>query len=249
MKKFTSFNQIKSGQTDQQLICFPYFGAHPNVFSEFGNNITDAIEVWSAILPGHGGSAEKPLMDINSLIDLFFAELKSIVKSKYFLFGHSMGGVIAYFLTQRICISTEYLAKPTALILSAADTPHSFRSKNYSSWSDEDILKYLVSIDSITEELLQEKSLLEYFMPVFRADFKILESSSYCTFTPLDLPVFFLWGENDKIISFDSALQWSRYFASPINLIPIENGSHMFIHDQSKLTTKKIEDIIELLQI
>lgn len=237
------FQCLKERKTQQQLICFPYLGGYANVFLKLATILKEDIEVWSLNLPGHGSSKEKSLEDINSVIDLSFQLLQPIAKSNYVFYGHSMGGIIAYFLTQRIMKEPQYLIKPSALILSASAPPSDFNDKKYSSLADPDLIAHIITYEGISKELIQEKSLLEYLLPIFRADFKILESSASCEFKPLDIPVYFFWGEADKIVSIDTAIKWSKYFSQNIKLIPIPNGRHLFVQDQVEYIAKQLESI------
>ena len=244
-----AFQQLQSNERNLQLICFPYLGGSAHAFFDFAQKFSEKVEVWSANLPGHGTFRGNLLEDIDAVVDLYQHELQHIVKPNYLFFGHSMGGVIAYFLTQRILISGNYESKPRALILSASAPPSSFYAKNYSSWSDKDLLQYVASYGDIADEITKEKSLLEYLIPIFRADFAVLESASTCTFKPLDIPVYFLWGERDKVVSIDAVLQWSKYFSSEIHLISIQEGSHLFIQDQLNRVVEKIDFIIDHLKV
>ena len=91
------------------------------------------------------------------------------------LFGHSMGGIIAFLLAQRIIKCDDCPSKPKALVLSACNAPMEFDHKHYSVLSDDDLIKHLFSYNGISEELLGEKSLINYFLPVYRSDFRLLE--------------------------------------------------------------------------
>lgn len=239
------FRQLKLGEGKRQLICFPYLGGYANSFIELANTLSDDIEVWASNLPGHGGCTLEPLQDIKSVLDLYYIELQAIIKPQSIFFGYSMGGIVAYFLAQRILDSEKYPTKSITLILTSCTTPCAFKMKNYSSLSNDKLIEHLISYDGIPNELINEESLLEYFLPVFRADFKILETSATHDFKPLDIPVYYLWGENDKIVSIDSVIQWSKYFGNEINMTPIENGAHMYIHDNVSVLAEHLEEIIK----
>jgi external thioesterase TEII len=238
--------RLKVNEGAKQLFCFPYLGGHANVFFEFANKLQFPAEIWAANLPGHGGAGVQPLEKIEAVIDLYVEKLQSIMRPPYFFFGHSMGGIIAYFLARRLLATENCLAKPTALILSACGTPASFKAKNYSSYSDKELMQYLLSYNGISNEILQEKNLLEYLIPIFRADFRVLESTALVEIIePIDIPVYFLWGENDPIVPITAATEWLNYFSGEINLIPIKNASHMFIRDQVDFFAEKIAEIME----
>lgn len=240
------FQQLKKGTGAQQLIFFPYLGGHADNFITLAESLSTDFEIWSANLPGHGKCTELELLeDINSVINLYANEIKKIIKPNCIFFGHSMGGIIAYFLLHHLINVNNFIEeKTTTLILSACATPAEFKKLSISSLSDEELLNRFRTYSAIPGKILQDKSLLDYLIPIYRTDFKILESSSLCKVIPLSVPVYFLWGENDKIVAIDSVLKWSNYFTSQINLLPIKNASHMFIHEQCFIVKQVIEKIV-----
>lgn len=238
------FYRLKAGSEEKQVICFPYLGGYANSFLDLSNALGEDVELWALNPPGHGGCAMQPLEDIEVLLDLYEKEIQEILRPNCVFFGHSMGGIMAYFLTQHLLQSQNSLAESITLVLSSCNTPSDFQGKNYSNLSNDNLIDHLISYDGIPEELINEKNLLEFFLPIFRADFKVLETSATHDYTPLNIPVYVLWGESDKIVPIESIAQWSKYFRNEVNLIPIENGSHMFIYDKANVVAKHLEDII-----
>ncbi len=238
------FQLLNAGTGSKQIICFPYLGGYANSFIDFANKLDKNIEVWAANPPGHGGNDLEAIQDIKSLIKLYYSEIQEIIKPDCILFGHSMGGIVAYFLLQHMADSKITNFADITLVLSACNPPNEFEVKRYSDLSDEQLIDHLFTYEGIPEELSQERQLLEFFTPVFRADFKILEDASRQHFIPLKIPVYLLWGENDKIVPISSAIQWSAYFINDIALIPIENGTHMFVHDSADIVAKHLQTII-----
>lgn len=227
------FTQLKSGNGHKQVICFPYLGGYANSFLQIIEYIEGDMECWALTPPGHGGNSNKPIEDLESLIHVCFQEIQAIMKPRTVFFGHSMGGIVAYFLAQRLISENRLKDINLSLVLSACNTPRAFLDHHPSTLSDEGLIEHLLSYNGIPDELANETNLLSFFLPVFRADFKILESSATHPFEPIDLPVSFLWGENDPIVPIDSVIEWKKYFQRSIELIPIKNGTHMFVHDQA----------------
>lgn len=234
---------LKKGKSQKKLIFFPYLGGYANAFLKLAASFNEEIDVWGINLPGHGGSKQKVLKDINTVVDLCLPLLTNLMQDPCVFYGHSMGGIIAYFLIQRILLDSQYSFKPSALILSACSPPIEFAVKKYSNLSDDDLLKYIISYEGIPEELIQDKSFLQYLLPILRADFKILESSASLECKPLDVPVYYFWGESDKVVPINNAIKWSNYFVQDIKFIPIQNGSHFFIHNQGEHVVKLVENI------
>src|SRR3990167_6796 len=174
----TIIHRLKSGN-QTQLFCFPYLGGYANSFLNLAKNIHKDIEVWSMNAPGHGGSNAAPITDISSLVDLYFYAMRIVLNENgsYYLFGHSMGAIVAYFLFQKITNLAFNVKPPNAIILSACNSPSYFLNKRYSLMSDGELMHQLISYGALSQTIMHEKSLLEYFLPVYRADFMILESA------------------------------------------------------------------------
>lgn len=241
MKKST-FRLLKKGDK-RQIICFPYLGGYVSAFFELAERLPEGLEVWAANPPGHGTCTRPPLEDINSLTELYLEELSSIIKPGAIFFGHSMGGVVAYFLAQRMAGSADFVTKPAALILSACTSPDDFLHKRPSGFTNEGLVEHMLSYGGIPDEIMQEQALIDYLLPIFRADFRVLESAAELDCDPLKIPIYYLWGESDNIVTIDFISRWSRYFQNELNVIPIEKGEHMFIHNSVDLVAGHVEKI------
>src|SRR5699024_8822392 len=173
--------------------------------------LDDDLELWAPNPPGHGTCSLKPKETLPALVDLYVHELKNILKKKCTFFGYSMGGVVAYFVAQRMLSSKDSDVEDIQLVLASCNPPNTFKNRKCSELVDDDLIDHLLSYNGIPEELIHDKSLIEYFMPVFRADFAVLESASKEAWTPLQISAHVLWGEDDPIVSLDSAANWTNY--------------------------------------
>lgn len=234
---------LKQGSSSKQLFLFHSLGGYANLYLELVAAFQQDIEAWGFTLPGHGYSNQPLVNDINRVTACCLPLLNQHIKSNYILFGHSMGGIVAYFLSRYILLNSQYVTKPSALILSACSPPSEFAIKHHSKLSDQELLNLMLSYDGIPKALAHEKSFLQFMLPIFRADFQVLESSAAHDIMPLDIPVYFLWGEADKIAPIGVVSKWSKYFSQDIKLISIPNGSHFFISDQAEYTANVVDSV------
>jgi len=237
------FYLLKKENSGRQLVCFPYLGGYSAAFSDLAHNLKAEIEIWVANPPGHGSCTLKPVENLSELIDLYIAELTHKLKPGAVFFGHSMGGMVAYFVAKKMR-DQGLPVQADILIMSACTSPSDFSGKFYSNLSDENLIQHMITYGGISNALLNEKNLLEHFLPAFRADFKILESASDVEIEPLGIPAYFLWGEKDFIVPISSILRWSKYFSQNITVHPVPEGEHMFIHNQANYVARKIEEIL-----
>jgi external thioesterase TEII len=219
-----------------QLICFPYLGGYANSFNILADRLDDSFELWALNPPGHGSCKRLPVEDMTVLLNLIFEEVNTILRPDSILFGHSMGGLVAYFLAQRLTDSH----RPT-LVLSACNTPPDIRKVSH--LPDNGLIEHLASYGGLPSELMEERSLLDFFLPVFRADFKTLESASFMDWTPLSNPAYLLWGDRDHIVPLSAMLRWTNYLSGEIRFVPVRDGGHMFIADMPEAVADILEHI------
>lgn len=235
------FSLLKPGDK-QQLICFPYLGGYANSFLGLMPHLHHSIEVWGVTFPGHGGNTSPPLQDLAALVALLFEDIKKIMRPNCVFIGHSMGAIVAYFLLQKLLFSESSVIKPAALIVSASLAPSYFSEAKISKLTDHALLAHLHMYGGISEEMIKEKSLIEYFLPTYRADFKILESAAVYPYQPIECPVYYFWGEDDPIVSLNDAWAWRSYFQNDIQFVPLVGAAHMFIESKASEMAKHIED-------
>ncbi|MEK4528096.1 thioesterase [Paenibacillus sp. BGI2013] len=223
--------QLQKGEGNRQMVCFPYLGGNSNSFQPLVPYLPDT-EIWAFTPPGHGLNTETPLEHMQQLVELYTSKLLDVIQPGSLLFGHSLGGITAYFVAQRLYQERPDVAKTLRLVLSACNTPDECGMQNYDRMSDENLIDHLFSYEALPHELIHEKELLNYFLPVIRADFRMLESAATLEYEPLSLPVLYLWGERDRTVTLQSALRWGRYFGTSMKLQTIKEGAHMFMMHQ-----------------
>jgi external thioesterase TEII len=239
-----TFCRLKEGSKGQ-LICFPYLGGYVNSFYEMVRAMKEDIEIWVANPPGHFGSELGLISDIHELISVYHKDISKIIQPESAFFGHSMGGVVSYYLLERMNRSQD-LILPKKLILSASAAPSSFKNKKYSQLSDEDLIKQIQVYGGMPEVVLNDRELMEIMLPIFRADYGILESSAKASYNKIDIETHLLWGENDKAETISSAMMWNDFLVQDIDITPIRNAEHMFIHNKAEEVVTYINQFMDL---
>lgn len=241
------FLKIKSGNSDRQLIFFTYLGGSVTSMNELSKALkTSDIEVWAANPPGHMGS-QLPLEDnMTRLVDMYADELKEIIKPECYLFGHSMGGNIAYFLARKLYSEEKYKESVKALILSSSSPPLYMYQKKCSELSDDALIAEIDEYKALPAELIESRELMLMLMPVFRADYRLIESSSDIEITDkLPINMYLIWGENDLVEPVEALPLWEHYIANPFMILPIKDAEHMTVHHNIDAVSEYIDNIIE----
>ncbi|WFA05699.1 alpha/beta fold hydrolase [Bacillus sp. HSf4] len=231
------FKQFGSAPGGIQLICFPFAGGYSASFRPLYEHLQTDCEVWAAEPPGHGTNRMEPVDDLEKLVDMYFTALKPKLLRPFVLFGHSMGGMVVYRLTQKL---EKEGIHPQAVVISAIQPPH-IKQKKVSDYDDDAFLDHLVQLGGIPEELVKNREMINFFLPSFRADYRALETFSHSDHTVVSSPVHMLNGEKDDKCVKDAFgwRQWVKnidfhYFA----------GGHMFLLSETEQVAARIRSII-----
>lgn len=240
------FVQVKDGNSDKQMFFFPYLGGSLTSLNECIKAIDfPDLEIWSANPPGHMGSKLPLINDMTELTDMYFNQIKDIIKPECYLFGHSMGGNIAYFLAKKLYEHDKYRDCLKGLILSASSPPSSSYNKRYSELSDDALIEQIMEYQVLPKELLNSRELMQMLLPVFRADYRIIESGAEIKIDePLPLDMYLIWGENDLVEPIELLPMWDRYIKMPFTILPVKNGEHMLVHHDIDVVSGYIQNIL-----
>jgi external thioesterase TEII len=239
------FVHLKEGKDNKQLIILPYLGGYAEQFQLFADKLQDGMDIWAANPPGHFGSKIELVDDIEKLVDMYYNEIKAIMKDECTILGYSMGGNIAYFLAKKIIDDGMCKSKLKALIIAASAPPCTLKGKRYSTLPREKLLDQINSYGGLSEYILKEKEVIDILVPIFRADYKIMETAeSLPAKPPLDVPTYLLCGENDSIEPMNYVGLWLKYIGDKAMVFPIAGAGHMFINTHTNVIVPIVNKIV-----
>jgi len=211
-----------------RLLCLPYAGANAMVYRPWAARLPPDVELVAVQLPGRGPRLrEAPIARLEPLVEALGQELRPS-PVPYVLFGHSMGGLLAFSLCR--WLRARGLPLPAQLVISARRAPQipdTFPPER--ELSDAYILDRLRRYGGTPEGVLAEPELLELLLPVFRADFALLGSYRHVHEEPLDLPLTALGGTADDVAQPPQIEAWREHTRGPFTARLIEGG-HFFLH-------------------
>ena len=213
---------------ESRLFIFPYAGGSPAAFSKWTAGI---IETQIAHYPGRGSRFNEPaIKNLDVLTESFLREIQSLLDKPFALFGHSMGGLIAFELARTL--RQQNLPQPKFLFVSACAAPQFLDSNPLiHALPDDEFLDALKKFNGIPAEILNQPEAVKLILPSLRADFEAVETYRFdSNEPPLDIPIIAFGGLDDPRISRERLEGWasqttgrfeSHYF----------HGGHFFIHD------------------
>ncbi len=226
------------------LICIPFAGGTSFAFRDITNHIPNYIKPVFIDFPGHGRRLQEPLLtDIHDIVSDIFHQLSSFGENPLVIWGHSMGGTIAYLLTRRLWRSGKEL--PLHLFISGAPAPSIPRKeKDVHKLPRHAFVQKVKNYGGVAEEVLAEKELMDMFLPILRADFQALETYQHIPVEPpLPISITAMLGSHEHIVEQD-VRQWQQETELPLKL-QIFDGNHFFIFDHINSIGKMISGTLQ----
>lgn len=214
---------------EARLVCIPYAGGAASVFRGWHHLAPPDVAVCPVELPGRGGRMdEEPFLRMPPLVHALADALEPLLDRPFVLFGHSMGGLVAFELTR--LLRRRGWPEPCHLFVAASpapDTPRPFPPIHQE--SDAVLKERLHTFDGTPPEALADNELMALVLPVIRADFAVIETYDYREEPPLEVPSTVLGGIHDRTVRFSELDRWRRHLArAELRMLP---SGHFFVND------------------
>lgn len=224
------------------LYCFPYSGVSASVYLGWVAQLDKKIKIVPVEYPGRGSRFGEKLC--NDMAELVEAVLPVIMKNgteNCAFFGHSLGGLVAY--ETALKLREMGMELPKHMFLSGCTPPHiKYGDKMLHLLPEDEFLKELAELGGMSEEILNNREILELYLPVIRADYRIYELYKYKSGQePLPVDYTVLTGSTDVIASGRNMMDWKSYTSEKFQMRHFE-GDHFFIHEQPGILMETIEE-------
>lgn len=231
------------------LFCLPYAGAISEMaFSKFLPQNSSEIEFCPLELPGRGKKCDQKLeKSIDGMIDRLLNDelLPKISDNKqYALWGHSMGGILARELIQRLD-SMSSVNLPCSVIVTGTSSPmsHVDQEQIYKLPIDEFEKKIISYGYSNSSMIFSNRELKNYFMPILLADFEALNTYEYKTGSKPNVDLFIMSGNDDVCTSQENLSGWKEESSSKCEFYSMEGG-HFFPFEKIGEFTEFIKKVL-----
>lgn len=226
-----------------RLFCLPYAGGGASIYRAWQSSFPAEIEVCSVQLPGRENRLmEPPFKAMEPLVAALAQALAGGLDRPFALFGHSMGGLIAYELAKLLRRGNG--TAPLHLFISACHAPEIPDAKRWHDLGEQELMAEMRKVPGFPAEVLEHAELMQLVLPVIRADAAITETYVYRPAEPLDVPLTLFASETDELIPRDSVDPWRNHTRAAFELNLVE-GHHLFIQEQAP---RMIRVILEKLR-
>ncbi|PEC24139.1 thioesterase [Bacillus thuringiensis] len=219
-----------------KLFCLPYAGGSAVVYSKWTKKLEDFIELYPVELAGRGKRFNEPFYDsMEDAVNDIFNQIKDHLNQTYAFFGHSMGSLLVYELCQKI--KKMGYPEPSHIFFSGREAPQTVKDE-YTVYDlpDEEFIKYVFHYGGMPESFLENKMLLDIFIPILKADFKIVETYQYIEKDfNLNCDFSILSGEKDQKLDFANLKGWEKFTIGNCTYFTFEGG-HFYINEDIENT-------------
>ncbi|MDN4066693.1 thioesterase domain-containing protein [Paenibacillus vini] len=212
------------------LFCLPHAGGSASIFAKWKKEIDCSIKLHPIELAGRGERYnEEVYSSLDEAVEDIYSRVKPMINSPFAFFGHSMGSLLVHEVSCKIKQSDG--VDPLHLFVSGRNAPQFPTSNRHIHLLPEDDFKNeIINLRGTPKEILQNQEIFDFFKPILKADYKIVEEYQYPQRDyKLNCAITVLNGKEDNILS-DELIAWSLLTHGKFNIIHFEGG-HFFIHD------------------
>ncbi|WP_250569646.1 thioesterase II family protein [Streptomyces sp. CJ_13] len=234
-------SRAAEGPPRYRLVCLPHAGGGAASFTPWLRGMPPDVEVHSVRLPGRESRMSDPphrhfAQAVSELLDL----LGGWAPIPWALYGHSMGGLLAYELYH--ALTEAGLPDPLSLAVGATTPPQRWvrtPRKLRDGYSREELVGLLRHYGGAPTELFDNAELLEVVLPAVEADFLMLDGYRPTnTARPVRCPLLVFAGSRDPAVVPDDIAAWRELAAGPFEYRLLESAGHFFAssHTETLMT-------------
>lgn len=220
-----------AGNVAAALLCFPFAGGNSMFFSNWRDYIPPRFALYAVDLPGRGRRFGEPLLEnLPEVLEALIGERRFLPEAPCLFFGHSLGALLAYEFAAAL-ESIRDVRRPVYVVVSGRGAPHVVSSSDpIHHLPDAEFKEKLRHFQGTPAEVLENQQLMDLFLPVLRADFRISETSeALSSKVPLSVPLIASGGTRDAV-DFESLKEWRHYTRSRFDCWRF-SGGHFYLRE------------------
>lgn len=220
-----------------KAILLHHAGGDKYAYRNMQQSLLPEIESIAYELPGRSDRiTESFVNNLAAAVDDIYNQLTKELPQEYFIVGNSMGSIIAFLLTHKL--KQENKTLPKHLFLASRLSPDAYKKEpNIIGISSDDFWKVVQQYDGVPGQLLQHKELKEFYEPILRSDFELLQqfNESFESVESIDIPASVLFGDKDvRNVSEEKMQGWRNFFTKEIEIKSFEGG-HFFMYENKEV--------------
>lgn len=241
-----SRDRLKIAIIMEKIYCFclPFAGGNRYSYRNYEETAPSFLQIIPLEYPGRGARIKEPLVsNLDFLVQDLYRQIAGLAGStKYIIYGHSMGGLLACLLARHIRSRNHLLPLHMFITGTPAPAAPSRGDKKRHLLNIDDLLAELRTLGGMPDGFLEDRELMKFFEPVLRADFKAIENYIYEEAEPLNIPLTVITGAEEDLLK-EEIFMWQKETNHPVDF-RVMPGGHFFIFNNSHRILQIISDKI-----
>ncbi len=210
-----------------KILCFPFAGGNKYSFSSFTQHLPDSFTMNTYEPPGRGLRIREPLItDMRLLVEDAMRWIEPFLTSSFVIYGHSMGSLLGYLVAKELQRTKRKM--PLHLFVTGSVGPSSrSREEIYHDLPKKEFMDKLKSLGGCPPDILEDESVMDFFEPIIRADFQVIDHYRYLPSNPFDIPITCVIGDQEDITR-EEGESWACETTERF-ILRVVPGDHFFI--------------------
>lgn len=226
-----------------KLYIFPHAGGSAQYYVPFAKAFSTDIKCIAVQYPGRGGNHDLgSFTSIPDLADRVWRMLsgQDDAGAQVALFGHSMGGLLAFEVARRF----EERANPVAALFVSACAAPGRVGYEYIPESDRGLLSAVSEFTGVNPEFLENEEFAAKILPTLRG-LKAISKYDCPPDATVSCPIFAFLGDDDEVATPEKVAPWSERTTSEFTArVFTDPGHHFYISDHLQELVNDVQDKI-----
>lgn len=210
-----------------RLFCFPFAGGGASAYRNWLRESSHDLEIIAMQLPGRENRmGEAPLKSMDRIVAGAVQDIIKLADRPFSFFGHSLGARVAFECTRRLRELNHPL--PDHLFVSGSRSPEIPEPNPLHHLDDSSFVEELKRFSGTPQVIIENRELMDLFLPILRADFTVDETYRYVDAPPLTVPVTAFCGTDDDEATILEMEGWGRHTSGPFK-VRVVAGGHFFV--------------------
>ena len=228
-----------------RVFCFPFAGGNPRMFLDWQPELTGDAEIVAVCPPGRGHRATERRPPIEELFDTAAEAIACALDADgrpVYLFGHSLGGTIAFEVARRLR-DRPALRHLVASSISAPSLLPSPRIRRLAAMEGKAFAEALRFFGGMPPDVFADEEVLELLLPGLIDEFRMAAAYRYQPAAPLAIDVTVVTGRQDPHVAAADLQPWRDECLRPPEYHWVD-GAHFYFDTSPRAATDLLRDIV-----
>ncbi|MCX8957632.1 thioesterase II family protein [Erwinia psidii] len=231
----------KGNPSYPHVFCFSHAGGNAEAYLQWQESLLSEVCLIAICLPGTGHRFAEPYpASVEALSADIAQQIDAVYHGDFYLFGHSMGAVLAYEVARKVKKSAR------GLIVSGSAAPASIPSARVvkmNGMTDEAFAKEMVFFNGLDPQLAASNEFISLFLARLRKDFELIGRYKHHAGNMLSIPVFSILGDQDPHVSSEATGQWRSVTSEAYSCFTVP-GDHFYFNQYPQSVVDIIKHVL-----